>query len=377
MPHWSKTVLLLGAAAALAACASSVEPGKKQSPAESPPAEWTARILYESDATIWSLFVADLLPPVAGPEVVVMDDRGRAALLESRGEGPAHWWLTMDGLWLGAAAFGDVDRARPGGELYLAGGRGNVYQVVALGQGGFECRAVWFVPDEIHALLLDEVVPHNPGPDLLACTLEGKIFLLTPGGGGDLWRGSLLHQDPGRVRNVVAHDFLPELDGKEIVYVSKSGRLVLLGWRDGELEERIIYEDAQGLARVALGRATSGGTPPVYTAGDDGRIRRFAPDASGLWHSEVIYEFPDEARGVAVGHFTNDARTECVAVFGYSREVVVLERKVGGDRFQPTTIFTDSDKGHWLTAADLDLRNAYDEILICGYSGRVTLLTRR
>lgn len=377
MHHWLRILLLPGAAAVLFACASRVEPGNGPPPAEKTRAEWTARALWEGDATVWSLFVADLLPRVTGPEVVAMDDRGRGVLLESHGDEPAAWWLTMDGLWLGAAAWGDVDRQRSGNELYLAGGRGNVYQLIALAQGGFESRAIWFVPDEIHALLIDEVVPHNPGPDLLACTLQGKIFLLTPGEDGDLWRSALLHQDPGRVRNAVAHDFVPELDGKEIVYVSRSGRLVLLGWRGRALEERIIHEDVQGFARVALGAAGAGQRPPVYTAGDDGRIRRFALTSSGEWQSEVIYELSAEARGVAAGRFTSDASDESVAVFGYSKEVVVLTRKAGEDRFGSTKIFEDSDRGHWLTAVDLDLRNATDEIVICGYSGRVTLLTRR
>ncbi len=382
MRCWLTGVLLSGAALVLCACAASVEPGHEPASAGDGARDgsgraqvrWTARTLWESDATVWSLLVADLLPRVAGLEVVAMDDKGRGALLETRGDDRAAWWLTMDGLWLGAAAWGDVDPTRCGNELYLAGGRGNVYQVVPLVQGGFDCRAVWFVPDEIHALLVDDVVPHHPGPDLLACTLQGKIFHLLPGAQNDLWRGELLHQETERVRNTVAFDFVPGLPGKEILYVSRAGRLGLLGWRGRELEERIIHQAGEGLARVALGAARAGEPPPVYTAGDDGRIVRHVLGPSGAWQSRVIHECPAEARGVAAGRFTGDPGDESVAVFGYSGEVVLLVRKAGEDRFSAATIFTDSDKGHWLTAANLDPRNDTDEILICGYSGRVVFL---
>jgi hypothetical protein len=36
----------------------------------------------------------------------------------------------------------------------------------------------------------------------------------------------------------------------------------------------------------------------------------------------------------------------------------------------------DVDKGHWLAAGELDGRNATDELVAAGYSGRVVLLAR-
>jgi len=336
---------------------------------------WEARLLWESEVEVWGVFAADVLPSRAGLEIVAMDERGRANLVFMNNDEPVPWMAVMDGQWLGTAGFGDVDPRRPGPELYVAGARGNVYQVVPLPQGGFESRVVWFARDEVHTLILDEAVPGHPGPDLLACTLEGGIYHLVPSASVTGWDAWLLHQDPGRVRNAVVHDFTPALEGNEVLYVSRSGNFVQLGWKDGELAARTIRRDAQGLARITLGMVAENGVPVVYTAGDDGRIFRCTLSPDGAWNCRVIYAGPAGARGVAAGRFTDDTTQECVAVFGYSMEVVLLVRDAGSEDFEPRTIFRDTDKGHWLIAVDLDGRNGTDELVSCGYSGRVVLLT--
>ncbi len=341
--------------------------------------EWTNRVLWESDAPVWSVLLADVLESRAGLEIVAMDDKGRGNLLFTGNNEAIPWLLLMDGRWLGTAVFGDADPFRPGSELYLAGGRGNLYQVTMLPQGGFESRLIWFARDEIHTLVLDEVVPGHEGLDLIACTLRGGMYLLTPGDVEDefvpegAWESRLIHMDPGRIRNVVVHDFDPTLAGKEMLFVSRSGRFSRLGWRCGKLEELLIFQDTQGLARLALGKAAKG-QPPVYTAGDDGRIFRYERNAVGLWQGRVIHKCGGPARGVATGRFTEEENAECVAVFSYSREVTLLVRHGEEEEFEPHTIYTDGDKGHCLAAVDFDGRGL-DEIIVCGYSGRVTLLT--
>ncbi len=55
--------------------------------------------------------------------------------------------------------------------------------------------------------------------------------------------------------------------------------------------------------------------------------------------------------------------------------VDLLSRPPGG-AFSVETIFADRDRGHWLDAAELDGRNATDELLGSGYGGRVFLLAR-
>lgn len=343
--------------------------------------EWQATTLWQSDVPVWSLLVEDLLPALPGPEIVALDELGRAPLLfvparfESR---VVPWFTIMDGRWLGAAAFGDADPRREGSELYLAGGRGNLYQVVPLPRGGFESRLVWYIDDEIHALLLDDVIPDHTGLDLLACTLAGEIVHVIPSGEPDTpWRGEVIHTEPARVRQVVAGDFSPILEGREIVFVSLAGRCIHLGFDEGRLDTQVLWQSDQGLARIVRGGSSGGELENVlYIAGDDGRLVRLSRRPDAEWSGRVIYESEAGLRGAATGRFTSESYEESIALFGYDRKVVLLLRSQADGPFLSRTIFNDSDRGHWLAAAELDPRNATDEILVCGYSGRVTLLTR-
>jgi len=61
-------------------------------------------------------------------------------------------------------------------------------------------------------------------------------------------------------------------------------------------------------------------------------------------------------------------------VFGYSGTVQMLTRTDEGWSVEP--VFTDVDRGHWLAVAELDGRNGTDELLCCGYGGRVVMLAR-
>ena len=93
------------------------------------------------------------------------------------------------------------------------------------------------------------------------------------------------------------------------------------------------------------------------------------------WESEVVYLGPQGPRGIAAGRFHADPEVETVAVFGYSAKVELLSRRTGGT-WEVETLFVDRDKGHWLCTAELDGRNATDELLASGYGGRIVLLSR-
>ena len=57
-----------------------------------------------------------------------------------------------------------------------------------------------------------------------------------------------------------------------------------------------------------------------------------------------------------------------------SGKVQLLTRGEGG--WTVETIFTDREKGHWLAAGELDGRNATDELVCCGFGGRIVMLFR-
>ena len=39
-------------------------------------------------------------------------------------------------------------------------------------------------------------------------------------------------------------------------------------------------------------------------------------------------------------------------------------------------VYRDADKGHFLATCEVDGRNATDEILACGFGGRIVLISR-
>ena len=53
----------------------------------------------------------------------------------------------------------------------------------------------------------------------------------------------------------------------------------------------------------------------------------------------------------------------------------MLSRK-GGEPWKVETLFEDRDKGHSLAVAELDGRNATEELLGSGYGGRIFMLSR-
>jgi hypothetical protein len=312
---------------------------------------WDARLLWTSDCGVWTVELAEVLPRAAGPEIVALDDRGRCALLNLYATKVSYWQPVMDGYWLGGVAHADIDPWLQGPELYLGGKRGNLYQVVPLEQGGFDSRVVAYFPGkEIHTLCA-------VGKVLYAGLISGEWMRLEPAAGE--WKVHLAHRDPGRIRDAVV------VGGKDVVYVSGSGRLVRL---DGEKETE-LYRCPQGLARI-----DRGSEPDVYYAvGDDGQVMRIAK-SGGRYEKEMIYAGPPGARGIARGRFFEDPRVEGLALFGYSGNVEILRKTPAG--WKSEKIFRDVDKGHWLVAGELDDRNATDEIVISGYGGRVVLLSR-
>lgn len=315
--------------------------------------QWEARLLWTSDCGIWTVELVDVLPRVAGPEIAALDDRGRCALLSLYATKVSYWQPLMDGFWLGGITHAEIDPWVEGPELYLGGKRGNLYQVVPLEQGGFDCRVVAYFPGkEIHTLIVAGEVLH-------AGLVSGELMRLEPAAGE--WKTQLAHRDPGRIRDAVV------IDGKAMVYVSGSGRLVKL---DGETETE-LYCCPQGLARI-----DSGAQADVYYAvGDDGQVMRVAKTGEGGYEKEMVYAGPPGARGIALGRFFDDPEEEGLALFGYSGLVEILRRDAAGDWISEK-IFKDVDKGHWLAVGELDDRNATDEIVISGYGGRVVLLSR-
>jgi len=340
-------------------------------------AGWNGYLVHDAGVGVWTVRSYPIYRHLACPEVVGLDDRGRCTILVSYSGKWTPVQTVHDGEWLGGIAHLDLDPRRAGPELYTGGKRGRLYQIHPRRRGGLETRIVADIPgDEIHTLIGGPLGGAGQPPVLLIFTRSGRVHRLRAGTGPDAaLQLEAIGTVPGRVRDAA---LIPRPDGSApwIATASRAGEAALLRVDGDRLERRVILSAPMGLGRLALARARAGRSPVLYVSRDDGVVLRLEQhDREDDWSREVIYAGPQGPRGVVAGRFDADPEVETVAVFGYSRKVQLLSRSPG-EPWTARTIFTDTDKGHWLAVAELDGRNATDEILGSGYSGRIFLLTR-
>jgi ABC-type transport system substrate-binding protein len=342
----------------------------------SAPPGWNASLVHDAGVGVWTVKSLPIYRRFACPEVVGLDDRGRCTILVSYSGKWTPVESVHDGGWLGAIAHLDLDPRRAGPELYTGGRRGRLYQVHPRPEGGLETRIVADYPgDEIHTLIGGSLGGPDAPPALLVFMRSGKIHRLSPERGPEAaLRSTTFGALPGRVRDAVK---IPRTgsEAASIATVTRAGQVALLRVTGDRLEIRVILSEPMGLGRLALAPARAGRTPVLYVTRDDGVVLRLECGPENAWRRDVIYAGPQGLRGVVAGRFSASPEAETVAVFGYSRKVQLLTRSPG-EGWTARTIFTDTDKGHWLATAELDGRNATDEILGSGYSGRIFLLSR-
>lgn len=373
-------ILLAGIASALLFACSSTPPALPNGDptvgeVPLPAAEgWGARLLFDNEGVgIWTVKARQLFEQYACPEVIGLDNDGRCNVLISYSGKWSRLEVVDDLGWLGALHHSDVDPRFDGAELYVGGQRGHLFQILAYPQGILDARLIAAFPGyEVHSVIGGELDPATPGRELLVFTRPGALWRVTPSAADGCWDVELVEVLPGRVRDVA---LLPD-DGKgapRIATVARSGALRILRFEQGRPTWTTLHEEEMGMGRIAV-REPGGNEPLVlYASLDDGRVLRFEERADG-WHSEPIYIGPQGVRGIAVGRFAADPDRETVAVFGYSGKIELLSRKRKG--WTAETIFIDLDQGHWLEAAELDGRNATDELVGSGYGGRVVMLVR-
>ncbi len=324
-------------------------------------------ILDNGGKGIWCTKSFQLFPEYGTPEVVGLDDAGKCQVMISYSGKWTPRLAVHDGKWLGAMTQAEIDPTVTGEELYVAGERGSIYQVVPHRGGLFSTRLVAELPGrEVHTMVGGELDPAAKGNELLVFTRPGGLFRLRAQGPGQAFHVQKIQELDGRVRDALV---LPGIGAKRIATVSRAGRLALLTMTKAGAKWQTVYEQAMGMGRLALGKTSD---LVLYSTHDDGRILRHAEHGDS-WQTETIFVGPQGPRGLAVGRFSPDPEVETVAIFGYSGKVQLLSRRADGP-WQERTIFTDRDKGHWLQSAELDGRNHTDELIGSGYGGRIFML---
>ena len=354
--------------------------------------DWNARLVYECPPTgIWSVAAFPVFEQYASPEVVALDDRGRCLVFVSYSGKWTPKTIIEEGTWLGGLAHGDVDPRLPGAELYVGGKGGNLYQVGAYADGVLDARRVaHFAGHEIHTIVAGELDPRCAGPELFVFTRPGALYRVTPTGADGSFETTRLADLEGRVRGALvipAADLGRSSDGDGadggadvVATVSRAGTLELVSVGADGVVRDVVYSAPMGFGRIARAPQRPGRGLVLYTTLDDGRVLRHAARRAGSWDTTTIHHGAQGPRGLVAGRFHADADVECVAVFGYGREVELLTARDDGHEpagiWDAETIFVDRGRGHGLAVAELDGRNATDELVTCGYGARVVMLAR-
>ncbi len=369
------------AAISVGCVATSLEPpsGPSEAPAQAEVAlpaapGWRAQLVLDVAPTgVWCAKPFDVFPQYAGPELVALDDLGRCWVLVSYGGRWTPFQTGPEGSWLGAVTQGDLDPRIEGPELYAGAESGRVWQIVAhRREVVIDARLVCQLDGrQIHAIVAGEFDLEHAGEDLLVFTEPAELWKLAPRSDGlDGFDAQLVAPMDARVRDALS------LDG-EVLVASRAGWIGSLAGLLPEPRSRRFHELASGRGRICLRSGSTISQGVAYSTAEDGTVWLHGWRESGEVENLLIYAGPEGPRGIATGRFDADPERETVAVFGYSGRVELLTRPESGDGpWEVEVLFTDRDKGHWLAAAELDGRNASDELVLCGYSGRVVLLAR-
>jgi hypothetical protein len=336
---------------------------------------WDAFLILDNKGVpLWTVEPADIIDSHGCPEVVGLDDKGHAHICVSYSGRWTPTSLISDPKWLGGFAHGDIDPRIPGSETYIGAQSGNLYQIVAWPNLILDYRLIASLPGrEIHTLVAGQLDPSSPEPEVVAFTVPGGVYQISPTGPHGTFEWKHLGDHVGRVRQALV---LPA-NGAEppgIVTASRNGRLELLHVSGGKAHWQPIYETEMGMGRVAMRAPKAGQAVTLYSTLDDGRILRHEQRDGTNWVTEVIYNGPQGPRGIAAGQFDADPEVETVIIFGYSRKVELLS--CHANEWQAQTIFEDAEKGHWIAAAEIDGRNNTRELVATGYGGRIFYLSR-
>ena len=332
---------------------------------------WEARAwLDQGTVGVWTVQCLDVVPDYAGPEVVAVDDKGRLHILFTYSGRMYSWQVVEDREWLGGVWLADVDPAIPGPELYTGGRRGNLYQIVWKPWAAFSVVSPCHVNGELNNVVAADFEPSRPGLELIGFLHPRGIVRFRP---ENQFAPEEVNADAIRLRDAAV---FRDGDRDSAMVASRDGTLgVLRAGNDGKYAIDVIARRSNGFGRVTKSPWTENGFPVFFAGCDDGAVLRVSRDASGRFVARDIWVGTRGVRGVAADVFGADPAQETVAVFGYGREIVMLERTQGGT-FGATTVFTDREKGHWLCAGELDDRNSTRELVACGFGGRVVVLSR-
>lgn len=327
------------------------------------PAGWTARVVATLGEKLGGCAVADVLPEVAGDEIVVCGVSGRVWIVARTPDG---WAADEIGHAPGEmiqVAAGDVRPDVPGLEIIAvgmasgtedSGGEGAVH-VLARAGDAWTRDEIHRSPALVHAVALADL-DGAPGAEVVVGGFAYRIEALRRDGDG--WTSQVLADVDGAVKNLVAF-------GDSVAAACADGSLVLVERAAGETPDawraRVLDRAPAGLARIGSDGAR------LLVARDDGVLALVTGDAVDEVHRES-----GKLRGAVIADLAPDRPGDELATAGYGQRVTILTHD--GEAWTPHVVHEDDERLHHVAAGRVaDAPGA--ALVACGYSGRVIVVT--
>ncbi len=354
-------LLLLFVPFLLASCAST-----GASPA---PPEMVAEVLFEFDTKIGGCALGDVYPDRPGLEVVVVTGAGEVHVI-SRAAGlwVADTPLTSPGELI-QVAVGDILEERPGDEILAGGmaagteddpGPGKLWVCGRTRKGKWYSEPVLEPTALVHAVLIDDFDPDFRGPEAYSAGFDQLLHRL-----------EIPRTFPGEVDQLAGLDspakgICRHLDG--IAITQADGALVFFEPNDPNVGPIEIFRADSGLARVA-----SEGDR-LLVSSNNGTLWHVTYDGTNEAVATALLVDPEGAKGRGAA-FANlgDCTGPMPVTAGYSGQVIGVQSLRDGT-FVGHVLHDEGAALHHLSAGDVLPEVPGDELVTVGYSGRVVLL---
>ncbi len=332
---------------------------------------WLAEVVFQAPAKLGSCAVGDVDPRFEGAEIVatcvtgdiyVVHREGEKWVGESvfdppvRGEGSTIFGRIGKTGEMIQCAVGDVRPDLPGLEIVVVGmiegserssGPGAAWCLYRT-PDGWERELIRYDPALLHAVCVVK-------QDVFVAGFEKQVYLARREEQGWAPR-QIVSELPGAAKNAI-----PLQDG--VALACNNGSIVVVrpddsGWKTEDAD----WRDA------ARGRIATDGKR-LLSADDDGVLTLI----DGEDHT-VLHRSSKKLRGAVLADLDPTRAGLEVATTGYDGKIVIVVRE--GDTWKATTVFSDPQGFHHLASGELDGEPG-DEVVACGYSGRIVMVTRR
>lgn len=317
-------------------------------------ATWRTEIAFEAAEKFGGCAIGELDPSKPGNEIAVVAGSGNIYIVGREGDGWSAVTVPAPAGEMIQCAIGDADPARPGNELVVvgmeeggeeSGGAGAAYVLFRDESGAWQSERAFVDRALIHGVAVGE-------GEVFVAGYSGEAHRIARE--GESWAVDRIAPLPGAGKSVAVHEgavYVACTDGT-VLRVEKQGG----SWNSASADER------------EAGRSRLGSSPLGVVVSDDDGV--FSLLGSG--GPVELFRDSNKLRGAVLADLDPSAPGLEAATAGYSGRLVVLYRREGG--YDARTLLIDTQKFHHVAAGELGGGEGH-ELAACGYSGRLYVLS--